>query len=107
MPETFSQHIPAIRCPPSTSALRDLTGNAPLRLCAQAAMSVADAVQTVPHRGAQILGAAAAALLLAEASGIRPDELFGMARNCMNHADGRRPEFAALSDYIQNEVFHG
>ena len=71
------------------------------------AMSVADAVQSIPHRGAQILGAACAALLLAEASGIRPDELFGMARNCMNHADGRRPEFAAVSDYIHNEGFHG
>lgn len=105
MSETFPRRPPAVRCPPSTSALRDLTGNAPLRQCAQAAMSVADAVQSIPHRGAQILGAACAALLLAEASGIRPDELFGMARNCMNHADGRRPEFAAVSDYIHNEVF--
>lgn len=93
--------------PPSLSALRDLAGNAPLTACAEAAMSVADAIQTTPHKGAQLMGAACALLLLAESSGLPVPDLMGMARNCMHTAQGRRPEFAAVADYINQEIFHG
>ena len=93
---------------PSPSALRDLTGNAPLVACAEAAMSVADAIQKIPHKGAQLVGASCAFLLLAESSGLSIPDLMGTARNCMNTAEGRRPEFAAVNEYINKEIFnHG
>ncbi|MDE7064510.1 MAG: hypothetical protein K2O70_03455 [Desulfovibrionaceae bacterium] len=90
---------------PSPSALRDLAGNAPLVECARAAMSVADALQRIPDRGARLAGASAAFLLMAERAGITPCDLMGMARNCMNTAEGRRPEFAAVEEYINKEIF--
>lgn len=91
---------------PSPSALRDLTGNAPLVDCAQAAMSVADALQRAPHRGAQLMGVATSFLIMTACAGLTPSDLMGMARNCMNTAEGRRPEFAAVEDYINKEIFN-
>lgn len=92
---------------PSTSHLRDLTGNAPLRQSAQAAMSVADAVQRIPNQGARLMGLAASFLMASECAGLPVNDLMGMARNCINDAgEGRHPEFAAVDAYIKNEIFN-
>lgn len=90
---------------PSVSAnLRDLAGNAPLTQASGAAMSVADAIQHTPHKGARLLGAASAFILMADNAGIHVSDLMAMARNCMNDAEGRRPEFKAVEEFIVKEV---
>ena len=89
---------------PTLSSIRDLTGNAPLTLTAHAAMGVADAIQHVPHKGARLLGAACAFLMLAEAAHLPVTDLMGFARNVMNDGEGRRPEFAAVHEFINHEV---
>lgn len=91
---------------PSTAHLRDLTGNAPLRQSAQAAMSVADVVQRIPNQGARLMGLATAFLMASECAGLPVNDLMGMARNCINDAEGRRPEFAAVTEFINNEIFN-
>jgi len=84
--------------------LRDLLGNADLTQSARAAMSVATGVQDYPDKGVRLMGTAAAFLLAAEASGLPVTDVIGMARNCINTAEGKRPEFAAVADYVQHEV---
>lgn len=92
--------------PRNSAPLRDLTGNAPLRESSNAAMSVADALQHVPHKGARMLGAAASFLLMAECAGLNTYDLMAMARNCMNDAEGRRPEFSAVEEFIRKEILN-
>lgn len=84
--------------------LRDQIGNVSLTDAAHAAMSVADAVQNCPSKGARLMGIMAAALITIEASNLNLHDVLAMTRNAINHADGRRPEFAAVGDYIRNEV---
>ena len=81
-------------------------GNVPLKDAARAAMSVADALQHVPRKGARLLGLTCAFLLTAESAGLSVPELMGMARNCLNHGEGRRPEFRAADDFINNEILN-
>ena len=90
----------------STSALRDLVGNSPLNQAANAAMAVADGVQKIEHKGARLIGLACAFLLAAEEAGIQINDMIGMAKNCMNTAEGRKPEFNAVSQYIHHEIFN-
>ncbi|MDM8214758.1 hypothetical protein QUW15_01055 [Desulfovibrio piger] len=90
---------------PSPSALRDLIGNAPLRASARAAMSIADAVQRIPDYGSRFIGIASAFLILCEESGISAADLLTMTRNCMNDAEGKRPEFRAVARYVRHEIF--
>lgn len=90
-----------------TQQIRDLTANCTTRDAAQCCMAVASAIQTHPDRGARLMGLAAAFLMAAEASGLPVPDLMGYARNCMNTAEGKRPEFAAVSTYIEKEILHG
>lgn len=87
-----------------TQTLRDALGNTRLSEAANVAMAVANAVQSIPSKGARIAGTAAAFLILLEESGMPAPDVLGMARNIINHAEGRRPEFAAVTDYIREEV---
>ncbi|MEG2140964.1 MAG: hypothetical protein RRY20_09285 [Bilophila sp.] len=84
--------------------LRDQLGNVSLTDAAHTAMSVADAVQTCPRKGARLIGIMAAALITIEASNLNLQDVLAMTRNVINHADGRRPEFAAVDAYVRNEV---
>lgn len=92
--------------PPSPSSLHLLTGNAPLTIVAEAAMSVVNGVQNIPEPGARLLGLACAFLLTAEEAGLSVPDLMGMARNAMNTAEGKRPEFTAVAAYLRNEVLN-
>lgn len=85
--------------------LRDLMGNAPLAEAARAALSVADALQHHPRKGVRLMGLCVAFLLAAGAAGMSVPDLMGMARNCIHSAKGRRAEFAAVNDYLREEVF--
>lgn len=89
---------------PSPSALRDLMGNVPLKEAATATMSIADAIQHSPLKGARLMGLTCAFLIAAESAGLPVPDLMGMARNCMNDGEGRRPEFRAVDDFINNEI---
>lgn len=84
--------------------LRDRMGNAPLQGASEATMTVVNALQNYPDKGVRLMGVSAAFLIMADESGLSVPDLMSMARNCVNHADGRRPEFAAVGDYIRNEV---
>ena len=69
----------------------------------RAAMAVINSVQQVPP-AVQAHGIAAAFILLAERYGLEPQHLFQRTTNLMNYAEGRRPEFAAVAEYLANEL---
>lgn len=77
--------------------------NADPQLVARAGMTVADRLQDFPA-DAQVMGVAALFLILAEASGVPAQDVFTATKNLMSNQEGRRPEFAALSDYVRNEL---
>lgn len=83
---------------------RDLFNNANPRRVANATMAVIDALQVrfQPHE--QMHAAAATFLLLAEHWGIPAQDLFTATKNLMNDQDGKRPEFAAAQQYMENEL---
>lgn len=86
--------------------LRDLMGNCSMREAAQCCMATVSAVQTNPDQGSRLMGLACAFLLAAEQSGISVTDMMIYARNCMNDAEGKRPEFAAVADYINKEIIN-
>ena len=91
-----------------TAKLRDQTANCDLRLAARCCMAVANGMEKHTGSGTRLMGLATAFLLAAEAAGLPPSDLMAYARNCINTAEGKRPEFAAASDYITQEVItHG
>lgn len=81
----------------------DLFANVDRRAAANAAFSVLDALQrfSPEHR---IVGLTAAFVLLAEHLGVRPLNVFEIVSNVMRDAMGRRPEFAAIEQYLKNEL---
>ncbi|OXS28346.1 MAG: hypothetical protein BCS36_01165 [Desulfovibrio sp. MES5] len=82
-------------------------GNCSVREAAQCCMAVANAIQENPKQGPRLMGLACAFLLAAEQSGISVTDMMTYARNCMNDAEGKRPEFAATADYINKEIING
>lgn len=82
---------------------RDKLTNANPREVANAAMTVIDRLQTLQAE-VQIAGTAATFVLLCEHLGITPSDVFAITTNVMNHAEGRRPEFAAVAQYLENEL---
>lgn len=89
---------------PATT-LRDHLGSVPLVDTATATTAIADTLQRIPNPGVRLGAILCASLLATEASGLPLADCFGTARNIMNHAEGKRPEFLAVSDYYKNEVF--
>jgi hypothetical protein len=88
--------------------IRDQLGNADSARVSTAAFGMVNALQNRPKlTGGECLGALAAAFLLAlEAGGNPPrQDILGMTKNLMADAQGRRPEFRAIQDYLEWEVF--
>ena len=83
---------------------RDRLMNLPVKAGATAAMQVIDALQKGHSPEAQVLGAAAVITLLVERFGLGVQDVMSATRNLMNHAKGRRPEFAAVAEYLQKEI---
>lgn len=77
--------------------------NLPVIDGALAAMQVVDSLQRHQPE-ARILGAAAVFVLLAERFGVSMQDVMGATKKLMNHAEGRRPEFAAIGEYLRHEV---
>ena len=86
--------------------IRDLTANCPVREAANSCMAVIDAVQKYPKRS-QLMGITTAFLLASEQAGLSVSDLMAYARNCINTAEGKRPEFKAAEVYIEKEIIHG
>ena len=87
----------------STKLDRLAITNMPVRQASVASMKIIDAIQSLrPHE--QVAGMAATFLLLAEHLGMTPQDIFAITTNIMNHAEGRRPEFAAVAQYMAEEL---
>ena len=86
--------------------LRDMAANCPVREAANSCMAVIDAIQKYPRRS-QLIGIATAFLLTAEQAGLSVSDLMTYARNCINTAEGKRPEFKAAETYIEKEIING
>lgn len=81
----------------------DRFNNMNVRKAAQASMHIINAIQQMPPEE-QVAGMASTFLLLADHNRMTPQEMFAVVANIMNHADGRRPEFAAVAQYMENEL---
>ncbi len=84
---------------------RDLFMNADLKQTALATMATIDALQSKPQH-TQLAAISAAFLLLVEQTDITLAEVIGAARNMMNTAEGKRPEFLAVADYLKHELLN-
>jgi len=82
---------------------RDKLTSINVRKAANASMVVIDALQKLPPEE-QVAGMASAFLLLADHINLTPQEMFSVTTSIMNHADGRRPEFAAVAQYMEMEL---
>lgn len=82
---------------------RDIMNMAGPRDVAMASMTVLDRLQDFRPE-IQIMGAAAVFLELAEFLGIPAQEAFTATKNLINGDEGKRPEFRAISDYLNGEL---
>lgn len=81
----------------------DALNHAPVLDTCRGAMAVINAIQDLPQ-GVQEAAITAAFVLMCEVKGLRPTDLFTVSGNIINHAEGKRPEFAAVSQYIREEL---
>lgn len=82
---------------------KDLLANCDRAAGGRAAMEVVTALQKHdPH--VQVVGLAAAFKLLTEETKLHVGDVLTYTGNLMNDAEGRRPEFKAVSEYIKNEL---
>lgn len=81
----------------------DKMGSADEGAVANAAMTVVDQLQSFSPE-VQMLGLTAAFLSLSKHHKQHPGDLFLTADNIMNGVQGKRPEFAAVDMYMENEL---
>lgn len=82
---------------------RDLFNNASVKVVAPAAMALIDTIQGCqPHT--QVAAITSVFMLLCEHHKIPAHDAFAAVTNLMNHAEGRRPEFAAVRQYMEEEL---
>lgn len=84
---------------------RDLLGNADLRKTANLTMAIADRIQHEPSPGVRLAAVLSAASLSLDCTNLPFPDAFGMSRNLMHNAEGKRAEFLAVQDYFEKEVF--
>lgn len=82
---------------------RDALNNADVGDVANCAMAIINATQDMRPQN-QVTGLAAAFLLVCERFGVSAQDAFAVISNIMNHADGRRPEFAAVKQFMEEEL---
>lgn len=70
---------------------------------ANSAMKVVDTLQRYTPE-VQLLGLAASFLLLAKHHKQNPNDLFLTINNIIHGVEGKRPEFAAVEMYMENEL---
>lgn len=82
---------------------KDLLNLIPSRLAAQRTFDVIDRVQEWPPHE-QVVALAATFLLLCETQRVNPRDALQTAERIINHAEGKLPEFAAVRQYLKDEV---
>lgn len=82
---------------------RDAMTNANLKNVAGAAQDALDRLQRHP-KGVQAPAVCSLFLALSEATGVSIQDLLEITQRMTRHADGRRPEFAAVVDYMRGEL---
>jgi hypothetical protein len=82
---------------------RDRLNSMPLVTAGEATMGALDGIQRFP-REAQVLASAALFVLMCERFGLDVQDMMSATSNLMNHASGRRPEFAAVAAYMAGEL---
>ncbi len=82
---------------------RDEMNSVGVRNAATSTMAIIDRIQDMPA-STQVVAIASAFKLLVERHGIPAQDIFTVADNVMNRADGRRVEFDAIRMYLANEV---
>ena len=82
---------------------RDLFNNASVGAVANCAMAIINVTQDMRPQN-QIAALAAAFLLVCERHDMHAPDAFAVITNIMNHAEGRRPEFAAVRQYMEEEL---
>lgn len=75
----------------------------PSRLAAKRSFQVIDAVQQWPPHE-QVVALAATFLLLCETQRVNPRDALAVAERIIIHAEGKLPEFAAIRDYLKDEI---
>lgn len=90
------------------SRLSDQLGNGDVTRVSTTAFAIINAVQKADDRallpGEQVAAIVAAFVLTMEASRMGAPDTIAAVRNLMADANGRRPEFKAISDYLKKEV---
>lgn len=82
---------------------RDKLTNISVKAAANAAMVLLNAAQDLPAEE-QVAAGAAFFTLICERFDIHPADAQAYITNIMHHAEGRRPEFAAVRMYMENEI---
>ena len=90
----------------STSALRDLMGNADVKLSSRVCMSVINAIQDCPDKGSMLAGLTSAFVLLSEYVNISIPDMVVYSKNAMTDGIDRLPQFRACQDFIRHEIFN-
>ena len=88
--------------------VRDQLGNADVERVSTMTFAIIDAIakhdDRTPLPGEMVGAVSAAFVLIMEACKLPAYDAAMYARNIMSDADGRRPEFKAITDYIKKEV---
>lgn len=81
---------------------RDVLNNISPTVGATATLQLIDSIQESPVE-VQMFAITAAFKLLQERFNVHPQDAFTVAHNVMNHAEGRRVEFAGVEAYMKHE----
>lgn len=82
---------------------RDQLTNADIHEVSASCIDALDKIQRHP-RHVQVPVICALFLSVSEASGLTVQDLLQTTERMTSHADGRRPEFAAVIDYVKGEL---
>lgn len=82
---------------------RDTFANVSVQEAATATMSIIDSIQDL-GAGVQQAAITAAFLAVTKHNNISPLDAFEITNNVINHAQGKRPEFAAVDMYVEKEL---
>ena len=83
---------------------RDKFMTMPARPVCNAAMALVDRIQYEPNKEVAMMAAACLFINLAEHWNMPAQDAFTAANNMMNHVVNKRAEFAAVRQYIQEEL---
>jgi len=81
----------------------DLLRNTPIEPACRASMAVIDKLQDYSPE-VQILGVGATLKVIAEIYKVNLGDILSIIDNIMHYSEGKRPEFAAVEEYVRKEL---